>query len=133
MENKLKELVNNSELLTIQKLRFNGFIDKYTELEDKKSRDVSLIESITHSRNVSRVILSNEDVIIYTVFGKDEWDVKYPFRSVYLNKDGKWKQSNTVSPSLDLAYLVYLQHKHLGYNSQFVDFAIKMLEITLPE
>jgi hypothetical protein len=28
-----------------------------------------------------------------------------------------------------LAYLVYLQYKHLGLNSQFLDFAMKMLEI----
>jgi hypothetical protein len=66
---------------------------------------------------------------INTYCSNDEWDIKYPFRSIYLSKKGTWERTNTVSQSFDLAFLVYLQYKHLGLNSQFVDFAMKMLEI----
>ena len=78
------------------------------------------------------VVLSTDEVKVYTVSGKDEWDIKYPFRSIYAEK-GTWKRSSTVSPTFDIALIVYLQNKYLGLNSQFVEFAMKMLEISLED
>jgi hypothetical protein len=126
---KIKELVNNSDLLQIQKSRMNGFIDKVKDEQERKHEDRQLIEQVANEKKLSEVILSTDEVKIYTVRGKDEWDIKYPFRSIYLGKKGTWERTNIVSPNLDLAYLVYLQYKHLSLNSQFVDFAMKMLEI----
>lgn len=126
---KIKEFVNNSELPQLQKNLLNGFIERAKEEQERKREDRKLIEQVANEKKLLEVILSTDEVKIYTVTGKDEWDVKYPFRSIYLGKKGTWERSNTVSPNLDLAYLVYLQYKYLGLNSQFVDFAMKMLEI----
>jgi hypothetical protein len=126
---KIKEFVNNSGLPQMQKNVMTGFIDRAKDEQERKREDRQLIEQVAKEKKVLKVILSTDEVKIYTVFGKDEWDIKYPFRSIYLNKEGTWGRTNTVSPTLDLAYLVYLQSKHLGINSQFVDFAMKMLEI----
>lgn len=128
---KIKELVNNSELPQLQKYIMNGFIERAKEEQERKREDRQLIEQVANEKKLSEVIFSNDEVKIYTVFGKDEWSIKYPFRSIYIGKKGTWERNNTVSPNLDLAYLVYLQYKHLGQNSQFVDFAMKMLEIPL--
>lgn len=122
---KIKELVNNSDLLQIQKSMMNGFIDRAKDEQEREREDRQLIEQVANEKKLSEVILSTDEVKIYTVRGKDE----YPFRSIYLGKKGTWERTNTVSPNLDLAYLVYLQYKHLSLNSQFVDFAMKMLEI----
>ena len=104
-------------------------IDRAKEEQERKREDRQLIEQVANEKKLSEVILSTDEVKIYTVSGKDEWDIKYPFRSIYLTKTGIWARINTVSPTFDLAFLVYLQYKHLGLNSQFVDFAMKMLEI----
>lgn len=126
---KIKELVNNSELLQHQKYIMNGFIDRAIDEQERKRKDRQLIEQVAKEKKLAEVILSTDEVKIYTVSGKEEWDIKYPFRSIYLTKAGIWARTNTVSPTLDLAFLVYLQYKHLGINSQFFDFAMKMLEI----
>ena len=127
---KLKDFVNNSELSILQKNLLNGFIDRAKDEQQRKREDRMLIEQVANEKYVSEIILSTDDVKIYTISGNDDWAIKYPYRSIYLNKNGAWARSNTVSPNLDLAYLVYLQNRHLGLNSQFVDFAMKMLEIT---
>lgn len=130
---KIKELVNDSDLVTFQKNRMIGFINKAETDELKKQEDRNLIEQISREQKLSQIILSTDEVKIYTVFGKDEWDIKYPFRSIYVDKKGIWRRCNTVSPTLDTAYLTYLQYKYLALNSQFVDFAIKMLEIKIED
>ena len=125
---KSKEFVNNSELPQLQKNIMNGFIDRAKEEQERRREDRQLIEDVACERKISEVILSTDEVKIYTVSGK-EWDIKYPFRIIYKSKEGTWVRCNTASPNIDTAYLVYLQYKHLGLNSQFVDFAMKMLEI----
>jgi hypothetical protein len=128
-ENKIKEFVNNSELSQLQKNAMNAFIDRAKDEQKRKREDRQLVEKVANEKKLSEVILSTDEVKIYTVTGKDGWDVKYPFRSIYLKKNGTWERTNIVSPSFDIAFLIYLQFKHLGYNSQFVNFAMKMLEI----
>lgn len=128
---KLKELVSNSNLPQLQKNVMNGFIDRVTEEQERKREDRQLIEQVANEKKLSEIILSTDEVKIYTVSGNDEWDVKYPFRSIYLGKKGTWERTNMVSPNLDLAFLSYLQYKHLDEASQFVYFAAKMLEIDI--
>lgn len=128
---KIKELVNGSDLPEIQKNILNGFVDRAKDEDERKQEDRQLIEQVTRENKLSEVILSTDEVKIFTVSGKDEWDTKYPYRSIYLSKKGTWERTNTVSPTLDTAFLVYLEHKHLDANSRFVDFALKMLEIKI--
>jgi hypothetical protein len=127
----IKELIKNSQLNQLQKNVFCGFIERAEIEQEKNKSDRLLIENIASEKKLSEIIFSNDDVKIYTVYGMEEWDTKYPFRSIFLNEKGNWERSNTVAPNFDLAYLVYLEKKHLGFNSQFVDFATKMLEIKL--
>lgn len=126
---KIKELVDSSELPQLQKRLINSFIEGAKDEQEKEREDRQLIEQVAREKKLAEVILSTDEVKIYTVGGRDEWDIKYPFRFIYVDKKGTWERGAAVSPSLDLAYLVYLQCKHLGLNSQFVDFAMKMLEI----
>ncbi len=129
---KIKEAINSIECNQLQKNVMNGFIDRAAENNNQRIADRTLIEDVAREKNLSEVIISNEDVKIYKVSGKEDWDINYPYKSIFKEtKSGKWIMSGTASPTLDLAFLVYLEKKHLGFNSRFVDFAAKMLEIKL--
>ena len=130
---KIIKIINNSDLPKYQQARWVGFIENAKDEYNKRQEDKLLIEQVANEKKLSQIILSNDEVKIYTVYGDDEWNVKYPYRSIFINSKGVWERSNTVSQNLDLAYLVYLEKKHLGINSQFVAFAIKMLEIKIEE
>ena len=128
----IKELIDNSDLLKIQKNLMKGFVDRANNHQEQTDEDRQLIQQVANEKKVDEIILSTDEVKIYTVYGKEDYEIKYPFRSIYF-KDGIWQRVSTVSPSLDIAYLNYLQYKYLGLNNQFADFAIKMLEIKLEE
>jgi len=131
----LLEIVENSSLVKMQKLVIKSFIENASNDEEDRHRDRQLVENIGNVKNLDEILLSNEDVIIYTVRakGKDDWDTKYPYRSIFRNNKGLWERCSTVSPSFDLAFIVYLEYKYLGGNSRFTDFAVKMLEIKLED
>lgn len=130
---KIKEFVNNSELPQLQKNVMNGFIDRAKKEQERKDEDRQLIEQVANEKKLSEVVLSTDEVKIYTVSGKDEWDIKYPYRSICLSKKGTWERIHIISPTFDLAFLIYLQYKHLDLNSQFVHFAVKMLGIEIED
>jgi hypothetical protein len=132
IENKITELIDNSELPRFQKLIAKGFIQRNLEAEQKASETLALIKEVGKEKNINEVLLSSDEVKIYSVSGKGEWEIKYPIRSIY-KKDDKWVRNSVVSPDFDTAYLSYLQHKHLGANSDFSFFAMKMLGIELED
>jgi hypothetical protein len=125
---KIKELIQASELPNILKLKSCGFIDYASEQREKELQDIKLITDVSGVKSVSEIVLSFEDVKIYTVNGKDKWDIKYPYRIIYKQND-VWLSCNIVSPNLDTAMLYYLEHKYLGLNGHFVGFATRMLEM----
>lgn len=127
---KLNDLIENSDWAPIQKTVFKGFVSRCEEDHKKELEVKELIKKVSCQENISEVILSTDDVKIYTITGNKDWDKKYPYRVIYF-RDGKWHRCSTVSPNLDIAYLVYLKYKHLGGNSQFVEFVAKMLEIKI--
>ena len=129
---KLEQLIQDSDWSERDKLNNLGYISRAKDYETEKRKDRDSIEETANIKNLGEVVLSTEEVKIYTTRGNEEWDVKYPFRSIYL-KDGKWIRSHVVSPSLDVAFLVYLGEKYQGGNSQFTDFALKMLEIKIED
>jgi len=127
---KIKELVSNSELSAIQKNVMNGFIDRAKEEKEKGQQDKALIEAVATEKFVSEVLISTDEVKIYTIYQKYEWDKDCPYRIIYLEKEtGNWKRIHTLAPTLDMAYLIYLEHKYNGLNSQFSLFASRMLGI----
>lgn len=129
----LEDLLAKSELNTLQKNLLSRFIARAKHEQNKKNEYLQLVEQVANERRVSEILYSNDEVIIYSINGKDEWDIKYPIRGIFINENKVWKRIHNVSPSFDLAYLNYLEKKHLGDNSQFTDFAIKMLGIKIEE
>lgn len=129
---KLEDLINDSDMNQLHKNVSLGFVSRAKESEEQKRNLRKLVEETTNVKNLDTIVLSTDEVIIYTVRNGDEWDIKYPFRSIYF-KDEKWQRVNTVSPSLDTAFLCYLESKYLDANSRFTDFALKMLEIKIEE
>ena len=129
---KLEDLINGSDMNQLQKNVSLGFVSRAKEGEEQRRDLKKLVEEITKVKNLDAIVLSIDEVIIYTVRNGSEWDTKYPFRSIYFDGE-KWQRVNTVSPSLDVAFLCYLEYKYLNANSRFTDFALKMLEIKIEE
>ena len=132
---RLEDLIKGSDMNQIHKNVSLGFIFRAKEdiIERIKIRD--LVEETANEKKLNKIVLSTDEVIIYTIHPRremDEWDIKYPFRSIYFDGNN-WKRVNRVSPSLDVAFLCYLECKNLNDNSRFTDFALKMLEIKIEE
>ena len=128
---RLERLIESDEHSNqLQKNILKGFILRAKDKETERTEVRDLIEQVANEKKLASVVVSTDEVKIYTVYGKDEWDIKYPFRSIYF-KDGKWNRTSTVNPTLDTAFLAYLSYKYQGGNSQFTDFALKMLEIKI--
>ena len=131
---RINQLIEDSDLNKMQKNINLGFIFRAKENEDKKIEARDLIEKVYGKCTVENIPIVTDEVIIFKIIGKkdEKWDLKYPYRSIFF-KDGKWNRVYIVSPSLDVAFLVYLGEKYQGGNSQFSDFALKMLEIKIEE
>lgn len=129
MIDKIKELIDKSNLNRLQKSVAKGIVDRANEYEETEIKNRNLIEQVSGEK-VSEIVLSTDWVKIYTVRGRDDFDRKNPFRSIFLSEDG-WKRNPEVSPDLNSAYLSYLGNKHLGPNNQFSIFGMKMLGINL--
>lgn len=132
---KIEQLVQDSDLNQMQKNVSLGFIRRAKENEEKRTEARELVErAYGEKSSIQEIVVQLEDLIIFKVFPvrEDDWTAKYPFRSILL-KDDKWQRTNMVSPSLDIAFLIYLEKKYAGDNSQFTDFAMKMLEMKIEE
>lgn len=88
----------------------------------------SLIKKITREKHIT-VILSTPHVKIFTVSGKDPWNVKYPYRLI-LKKKGRWTPNHYVMESLDIALLLYLEQKYLGDQDKITNILGKILNKT---
>ncbi len=129
---KIISLIEESDLSANQKATFSGMLERFNAQEKEQRADLDLIQAVAHEIPLD-IIISTNELKIYTVSGKKVWDLKYPYRIIFLTPIGTWQKSSTVSPSLDVAFIIYLEKKHLGLNSQFVQFAMKMLDIKTVE
>lgn len=128
---KLEDLINSSDMNQLHKNVSLGFVSRAKEAEEDRRKLRDLVKEVASEKNLDEIVLSTDEVIIYTIRPRravDEWDTKYPFRSIYFDGE-KWRRVHVVSASLDQAMLTYLGEKYQGGNSQFADFALKMLEI----
>lgn len=124
--------IEESSMIQFQKTITTAFVQRAKDISKNREDDIKLIQEIAREKYVSEILYSTDEVKIYTINNsRDEWSIKYPVRSIFLNKDGKWERIATVSPNFDVAFLNYLEHKYLGGNSRFTNFAIKMLEIKI--
>lgn len=134
------DLVDKSESINqIRKNIIKGELTRAFENVDLKYNDRLLIESVSFKsiRGESfDVLVSTDEVKIFKIkLTNDDWDIKYPFRLIVF-KDGYWQRVSTVCDTLDSAFLIYLQFKHLGENStgsSFSYFAMKMLGMEIPD
>ncbi len=130
---KLNKLVDKSEFSPLEKLQAGRFLHQSNNLVKLEKCQIDLVEIIAGQKTkIEIIIYSGEDVIIYKVIPKDSehWDTKYPYRYIIL-KNKKWSRGTTVSPDFNSCFLYYLEEKHLGLNSQFAEFAMKMLGVNI--
>ena len=124
----LLRLIDEAEMPLIEKLSLTRVLKRAASYEDKRMEDRTLVKDVSAAKNLLEVVFSTDDVKIYTVYSNDEWDVKYPYRIIFM-REGKWENINNVAQTFDIAFLIYREYRHLGLNSQFSTFAKKMLGI----
>ena len=127
MIEKLKELIENSNLSKIERIQAVAFITKAAKEQEAETETINLIEDISEEKVDNVLLLIAEDFIIYT--RRNNKANQYPIRSIYRNNEGFWKRNPCVNDNFDRAMLKCLEMKHLGYNSEFTEFACKMLVI----
>jgi len=123
----IENLIDNSDKNTLQKNILIGFVRRSAEAENNRTLDIELIQKISSCEKIQEVLLSTEDLKIYKVCGKRESDISHPFRSIF-KKDDKWHNTFEVSPTLDTAFLAYLNSKYAN-NGDFSVYAVRMLDI----
>lgn len=127
----IKQLIEESNHTSLVKTLANKYIDGTEEMLSTRSLNRELVETVAREKHLLDILYASDEVIFYTVYGNDEWSIKYPVRSIYKNDKGNWERCATVAPTMDTAYLVYLENKQDARG--FADFALKMLDIKLED
>ena len=127
----IKQVIEESNHTSLVKTLANKDIDGLEEMLSTRSLNRELVETVAREKHLLDILYASDEVIFYTVYGNDEWSIKYPVRSIYKNDKGNWERCATVAPTMDTAYLVYLENKQDARG--FADFALKMLDIKLED
>lgn len=127
----IKQVIEESNHTSLAKTLANKYIDGLEEMLSTRSLNRELVETVAREKHLLDILYASDEVIFYTVYGNDEWSIKYPVRSIYKNNKGNWERCATVAPTMDTAYLVYLENKQDARG--FADFALKMLDIKLED
>ena len=129
MENILK-LIEESDDSQFFKMRMKSFVDKANDEIKKHDDDIELIKSVGYVREMFEIVLNSDEFKIYKIINsRHETDKKYPYRLIYLDDKKQWRNCNTASESIDFSLLLYLEYKYTGMNSQFSEFATRMLKM----
>jgi hypothetical protein len=128
MIEKLKQLIENSNLSKIERIKMTAFITKAAIEQESETETINLIGYVSEEK-ADCVLLKTEDFIIYSKRNDRSLENEYPIRSIYKDALGVWRRNPNVSDNFDKAMLKCLEMKHLGYNSQFAEFACKMLGV----
>ena len=127
----IKQLIEESDSNALFKKVANRYIDGAENIFSIERKNRELVETVAREKQILDILYASDEVIFYTVYGSDEWSVKYPVRSIYKNNKDNWERCATVAPTMDTAYLVYLENKQDARG--FADFALKMLDIKLED
>ena len=127
----IKQLIKESDSNALFKKVANRYIDGAENIFSIERKNRELVETVAREKQILDILYASDEVIFYTVYGNDEWSVKYPVRSIYKNNKDNWERCATVAPTMDTAYLVYLEDKQKARG--FADFALKMLDIKLED
>lgn len=125
------DLVHGSSLIQFRKNKWIKFLQDAAAKHEQQQENIKLIEGLDKYETVKEIMLVNEDVIIYTVVEKkdDDWNIRNPFRCIYITSYGTWTRCDTACNSFDSMYMHYLQYMHVGANSDFAYLVMKMLDI----
>ena len=127
----IKQVIEESDSNTLFKTLANRYIDNTEYILSIERKNRELVETVAREKHLLDILYASDEVIFYTVYGNDEWSIKYPVRSIYKNDKDNWERCATVAPTMDTAYLVYLEDKQKARG--FADFALKMLDIKLED
>ena len=127
----IKQVIEESDSNTLFKTLANRYIDNTEYILSFERKNRELVETVAREKHLLDILYASDEVIFYTVYGNDEWSIKYPVRSIYKNDKDNWERCATVAPTMDTAYLVYLEDKQKARG--FADFALKMLDIKLED
>ena len=127
----IKQLIEESDSNALFKKLANRYIDGAENIFSIERKNRELVETVAREKHLLDILYASDEVIFYTVYGNDEWSIKYPVRSIYKNDKDNWERCATVAPTMDTAYLVYLEDKQKARG--FADFALKMLDIKLED
>ncbi len=114
------------EMSPFGKAFFLNKAEKYEELQNEKKE---VLDEMYRNGANHQVVVIIEDIAIVENYSNSDFP-HAPFTMSLKNKEtGKWRHSSHYFGSVDEAILGAMGHKYLGQNSQFADFASKMLGI----
>lgn len=97
------------------------------DLLNKYKEEDEILDATYRKRKGQEVVLILPDFAIIHQFNNPTFE-DAPYKVVIRN-EAEWKETSTCYKSLDQALLGGLEYKYLGLNSQFTQFATKMLEM----
>lgn len=127
----IKQIIEESNHTSSTKILANRHVDYLASILSIEEKNHELIETVTREKYFFDILYVSDEVIFYLVFADEEWCDKYPVRFIYKNDKDNWVSCATVAPTMDAAYLVYLENKQKARG--FADFALKMLDIKLDD
>ena len=127
----IKQIIEESNHTSSTKTLANRHVDYLASILSIEEKNYQLIKTVAREKYLFDILYASDEVIFYLVFGDDEWSEKYPVRFIYKNDKDNWVRCATVAPTMDTAYLVYLENKQKARG--FADFALKMLDIKLED
>ena len=74
---KIEDLIDNSDLTVLNKNLLSNFVFRAKEEEQERIKVRNLIEVIAGVKHLEGVAIATEEIIIYKILGKDDWDIKY--------------------------------------------------------
>ena len=81
----IKQLIEESDSNTLFKTLANRYIDNTEYILSIERKNRELVETVAREKHLLDILYASDEVIFYTVYGNDEWSIKYPVRSIYKN------------------------------------------------
>ena len=83
---KIEDLIDNSDLTVLNKNLLSNFVFRAKEEEQERIKVRNLIEVIARVKHLEGVAIATEEIIIYKILGKDDWDIKYVLQNTDIYK-----------------------------------------------
>ena len=94
---KIEDLIGNSDLTVLNKNLLSNFVFRAKEEEQERIKVINLIEVIARVKHLEGVAIATEEIIIYKILGKDDWDIKYIKNRNKINHNGWLIHADTIN------------------------------------